>query len=175
LIECVDKVQRPLLLRGRETERSAAVKAAVEACGFAAQNGVSKKDVTETGASNLDRLLQDRSEAAHRSSEPDGTRPLPPIQNSPEALCDAPALDQQQGARNDLLRSCTDEEFEKLREQMRRIWVLTPDWIQAECQTNVTFPNLFSCIQDWTAEWLATHPGAETPWIRPDLGDVPRR
>jgi hypothetical protein len=175
LIECIDKVQRPLLFRGRETERSVVITAAVDSCGRAAPEGVSKKDVAETAASNVDRLRQRQRAAAFLDTEPVGTHPMPAIQNSPEALCDAPVAGQRQDARNDLLRSCTDQEFEKLREQMRRIWVLTPDWIQAECQTNFTFPNLFTCVQDWTAEWLAAHPAARTPWVRPDLGDVPSR
>jgi hypothetical protein len=80
-----------------------------------------------------------------------------------------------QGSNFGLLRSCTDSEFEKLREQMQRIWTLTPDWIQVQCQTNSTFPTLFACVQDWTAEWLASHPDAQTPWVRPDLGEVPNR
>ena len=175
LIECMDKIQRPLLFRGRATERSVAITLAVDSCGRAAPEGVSKKDVTETAAANLDRLLHGRGEAAQLGSEPVGTRPMPAIQNSPEALCDAPVAEQRQGTQNDLLRSCTDQEFERLREQMRRIWVLTPDWIQAECQTNFTFPNLFTCVQDWTGEWLAAHPDARTPWVRTDLGDAPSR
>jgi hypothetical protein len=175
LIECMDKVQRPLLFRGRETERSIAIGTAVNSCGAAAPQGVSKNDVTETAAGNLDRLLQGRSEAARQGSEPVGTRPLPAIENSPEALCDAPVVEGRQGNNYGILRSCTDAEFEKLRDQMRRIWILTPDWIQAECQTNSTFPTLFTCVQDWTAEWLVTHPDSETPWVRPDLGEVRRR
>jgi hypothetical protein len=175
LIECMDKVQRPLLFRGRETEHSTIVNAAVASCGRAVPEGVAKKDVAETATSNLDRLLRGQREAAHLGSEPIGTRAMPEIENSPDALCDAPAVPGQQGAVNNLMRSCTDAEFEKLRKQMQEIWVLTPDWIQTQCQTNSTFPNLFSCVQEWTAEWLTTHPDATTPWIWPDLGDLPKR
>jgi hypothetical protein len=166
LIECVDKAQRPLILHARETARFAPLDAAVKACSATAPAGVSQKDVAETAATNLDRLLRIHAEAAELGSETVGTLPMPEIENSPEALCDAPA---------GLLRSCTDQEFEKLRQQMSRMWMLTPDWIQIQCQANSTFPTLFTCVQDWTLEWLATHPDARTPWVRPDLGDVPKR
>jgi hypothetical protein len=175
LIECMDKVQRPLLFRGRQTEHSTIVNAAVARCGRVVPDGVSKKDVAATAASNLDRLLRAQREAAHLGAEPVGTHAMPEIENSPDALCDAPVVPGKPGALNDLMRSCTDTEFEKLRKQMEEIWVRTPDWIQVQCQTNFTFPNLFACVQEWTAEWLTTHRDATTSWIRPDLGDLPTR
>jgi len=166
LIECLDKAQRPLILRDNATAGSGPFDAAVNSCSATAPPGVNREEVVQAAASNLDRLRRMLAQAGQLGSEASGTLPMPEIENSPEALCDAAG---------GLLRSCTDQEFETLRQQMNRMWTLTPDWIQSQCVANSTFPTLFTCVQDWTVVWLAAHPTSETPWVRPDAGDVPKR
>lgn len=86
--------------------------------------------------------------------EPKGTMPFPPMQNSPDTLCEAQ-------------RPCNDEEFSARLAIAQKRWALMPEGLQRKCAGSATLPALEQCVTGETASWANANPNKETPWMFP--------
>ena len=94
--------------------------------------------------------------SAPKESGSKGGIPLPPIQNSPDTLCEAQ-------------RQCSDEEFSARLAILQKQWALMPDSLRKKCTESATLTAMKQCISSQTTSWSNSHPKAETPWMDPEL------